>query len=292
MRSLLTTALLLWLPAASHAGGHPVTMWLVEGESNRIYILGSVHLLRREDHPLPAALDQAYDDAEALIMELDMDDLDPALIQTSTNRLGMIQDERTLRDYMGDSLYQQAASAASELDIPFDMLSKTEPWYAAITIEQLVLLRIGFNPLYGVEMHLTMKAAQDGKSIAGLESIDEQLAFLDDLSVDAQNDLLMQTLAEGNDIAGLMDDMIRAWREGDVAYMEENMLQDMAQYPELYKAIVVDRNTHWVSEIEELLDDADDYLIVVGALHLIGKDGVPALLSKRGVRIGQMHEPF
>lgn len=292
MRNLLTAALLIWLPVTSFAGGHPVTMWLVEGESNRVYILGSVHLLRREDHPLPAALDKAYDDAEALIMELDMDDLDPAMMQTSTNRLGMIQDERTLEDYMGESLYRQAAAAANDLDIPFDMLSKTEPWYAAITIEQLVLLRIGFNPLYGVEMHLAMKAAQDGKSIAGFETVDEQLAFLDGLSVDAQNELLMQTLTEGGEISALMDDMIRAWREGDIAYMEENMLRDMAQYPELYKSIVVDRNEHWVSEIVDLLDDADDYLIVVGALHLIGKDGVPALLSKRGIRIGQMHESF
>lgn len=292
MRRLLFLVVLGLLPLMSIAGGHPVTMWLIEGESNRVYILGSVHLLRREDHPLPEALDAAYDDAEALIMELDMDDLDPALIQASTNRRGLIQDERTLRDYMGDALYEKAVAAANALDIPFDMLSKTEPWYAAITIEQLALMRIGFNPLYGIEMHMTMKATQDGKSIEGLETIDEQLAFLDELPVDAQNDLLMQTLSEGGEIETLMDDMIRAWREGDLAFMEENMLAEMAQSPQLYKSIVVDRNNHWVEKIEALLDEADDYLIIVGALHLVGSDGVPALLSRRGIEIGQMHEPL
>lgn len=292
MRRLLFLVVLGLLPLMSIAGGHPVTMWLIEGESNRVYILGSVHLLRREDHPLPEALDAAYDDAEALIMELDMDDLDPALIQASTNRRGLIQDERTLRDYMGDALYEKAVAAANALDIPFDMLSKTEPWYAAITIEQLALMRIGFNPLYGIEMHMTMKATQDGKSIEGLETIDEQLAFLDELPVDAQNDLLMQTLSEGGEIETLMDDMIRAWREGDLAFMEENMLAEMAQSPQLYKSIVVDRNKHWVEKIEALLDEADDYLIIVGALHLVGSDGVPALLSRRGIEIGQMHEPL
>ncbi len=285
-------ALLAVLPLAAAAGGHPVSMWLVEGQANRVYLLGSVHLLRRDDHPLPRAFDAAYEDAEALIMELDMDDLDPAAMQATTNRLGLIQDERTLQDFLGDALYEQAVAAAAAIDIPFDMLSKTEPWYAAITIEQLVLMRIGFNPMFGVEMHMTMKAQQDGKEITGLETVDEQLAFLDGLSIDAQNDLLMQTLAEGDEIETLMNDMVRAWRVGDTEFLETAMLDEIAQFPELYRAIVVDRNHRWVDQIEALLDERDDYLVVVGALHLIGSDGVPALLRQRGIRIGQLNEPF
>ncbi len=285
-------ALLAVLPLAAAAGGHPVSMWLVEGQANRVYLLGSVHLLRRDDHPLPRAFDAAYEDAEALIMELDMDDLDPAAMQATTNRLGLIQDERTLQDFLGDALYEQAVAAAAAIDIPFDMLSKTEPWYAAITIEQLVLMRIGFNPMFGVEMHMTMKAQQDGKEITGLETVDEQLAFLDGLSIDAQNDLLMQTLAEGDEIETLMNDMVRAWRVGDTEFLETAMLGEIAQFPELYRAIVVDRNHRWVDQIEALLDERDDYLVVVGALHLIGSDGVPALLRQRGIRIGQLNEPF
>lgn len=290
MRRKFLATLLVCLPCVALADAHPVTMWLAEGNNNRIYILGSVHLLRRQDHPLPNIMDTAYDDAEALIMEVDMDDLDAAALQISTNQLGVIHDDRTLRDFMGDGLYEQAVVAAEQMDIPFDMLSKTEPWFAAITIEQLALSRIGFNPLYGIEMHMTMKATQDGKSIEGLETVEDQLEILDGLSLDAQNNLLMQTLAEGKNIEALMDDMIRAWRNGDVDYMEETILDDMAQYPELYKSIVVDRNRRWVDIIEELLDDNDDYLIVVGTLHLIGEDGVPALLAKRGVRIGQLNE--
>lgn len=290
MYKYLVVAMLVALPSVTFADGHPVTMWLAEGQSNRVYILGSVHLLRREDHPLPKVMEAAYDDAEALIMELDMDDLDAAAMQASSQRLGVIHDDRTLRDFMGDRLYQEAAAAADAMDIPFDMLTKTEPWLAAINVEQFALMRIGFNPLYGVEMHMTMKATQDGKSIEGLETIDEQLAFLDGLSLDAQNDLLMQTLIEGSNIESFMDDLVRAWRIGDVDYMTDTMLNDMAQYPELYKAIVVDRNRRWVGTIEELLDDDDDYLIIVGALHLLGEQGVPALLTKRGIRIGQLNE--
>ncbi len=292
MRKYLLLALLACLAGTAAADGHPVTMWLAEGASNRVYILGSVHLLRRQDHPLPAVMEAAYDDAEALIMELDMDDLDAAALQASTNRLGVIQDERTLKDFLGEARYNEAAAAAREMDIPFEMLDKTEPWFAAITVEQLALMRIGFNPLYGIELHMTMKATQDGKEVTGLETIDEQLAMLDGLSIEAQNDLLLQTLAEGGNIKAFMDDMIRAWRVGDVDYLESNMLDDMARYPELFNAIVVNRNRRWVTAIEALLDDEDDYLVVVGALHLVGDVGVPALLEKRGIRIGQLHESF
>lgn len=290
-RSLLI-ALLAWSPGFAAADGHPVTMWLAEGASNRVYILGSVHLLRRQDHPLPAVMEAAYADAEALIMELDMDDLDAAALQASTRRLGIIQDDRTLKDFLGEARYNEAAAAAREMEIPFEMLDKTEPWFAAITVEQLALMRIGFNPLYGIELHMTMKATQDGKEVTGLETIDEQLAMLDGLSIEAQNNLLLETLNEGGNIEAFMDDMIRAWRIGDVDYLESNMLDDMAKYPELYDAIVVNRNRRWVTEIEALLDDEDDYLIVVGALHLVGDVGVPALLEKRGIKIGQLHESF
>ena len=291
MRLLLSILLLVAGPAVAQ-GSHPVSMWKIEGGDNVVYLLGSVHLLRRDDHPLPAVIEAAYDDAESLYMELDMDELDPAAVQAASNRLGLIDGGGTLAQVMGDARYAEAATLAAAMDIPFELLSRTEPWLAAVTVEQMALLRIGFNPLYGIEMHLAMKASQEGKPIDGFETVDEQLRFLDGLSIDAQIDLLMQALADGAALEALMDEMIDAWRHGDVAFLERMMLEDMSAMPELYETIVVDRNRRWADAIEELLDDDQDYLVVVGALHLVGDDGLPALLSGRGIEIGQMHESF
>jgi uncharacterized protein YbaP (TraB family) len=286
-------AALLWLlPAIALAdsAGHPVTMWMAEGTSNRVYLLGSVHLLRAQDHPLPRIIDDVYDEAETLYMELDMDDLDPLLMQSTINRLGMLDEGTSLQDVMGDELYAEAKARAAELELPLDMLERTEPWLAAITVEQLALARIGFNPSYGVEMHLLKKASSDGKEILGFESVEQQLAYLDGLSLDAQRDLLMQTLAESAAIQDLMDDLILAWRSGDIDYLERTLLEDVSGYPELYDTIVASRNRLWVDTIDALLEQREDYLVVVGALHLVGDDGVPHLLEQRGVRITQMHE--
>jgi uncharacterized protein YbaP (TraB family) len=283
----------LWLlpvAALADSAGHPVTMWMAEGTSNRVYLLGSVHLLRAQDHPLPQVIDDVYNDAETLYMELDMDDIDPLLMQATINQLGMLDEGTSLQDVMGDDLYAEARAMAAELEIPLEMLERTEPWLAAITIEQLALARIGFNPSYGVEMHLLKKAASDGKKILGFESVEQQLAYLDGLSPEAQRALLMQTLTESATIREVMDDLILAWRSGDIDYLEQTLLDDVSGYPELYDTIVANRNRLWVDTIDELLEQGEDYLVIVGALHLVGEDGLPQLLQQRGVRIMQMHE--
>ncbi|MDX1482531.1 MAG: TraB/GumN family protein [Woeseiaceae bacterium] len=274
--------------AVSIGAEQRLPVWKVSGESNDVYLLGSVHLLREQDYPLPAGIDEAYADAEVLIMEIDMDDFDPAAAQALVSELGTIANGGSLAQLMGESLYEQARADAAALNIPLDALAVLEPWLAAITIEQLMLQRIGFNPDFGVEAHFVGRAAEDGKEILGLEELSEQLGFLDGLSIEAQRLLLLQTLDEASDLESMMGEMIAAWRRGDVRYLEENMLADMQQYPELYDAIVVSRNRNWTNQIADLLDDPQDYLIIVGALHLIGEDGVPAALDARGYETMQL----
>ena len=286
----LVLALLMLASTGAAAESHPLSMWQLNGASNRIYLLGSVHLLREQDYPIPSTIYTAYQDADTLIMELDMDDLDPAMTQALVGELGLIEDGRTLMDVMGDDLYAQAEEIAAEINVPLPMFAQSEPWLAAITVEQLMLTRIGFNPNLGIETHLMGKAATDGKEILGLEEFAQQLGYLDALSIDAQRSLLMQTLSEAKNIEPMMDGLIDAWRRGDIGFLEAEMLADMQRYPELYEALVVARNRDWTNQIEALLDDEQNYLIVVGALHLVGKDSVPSMLRRNGREVAQMKQ--
>ena len=284
---LLTGMVIAALPANA---GHPVTLWHVEGDTNSVYLLGSIHMLRAGDHPLPRILDSVYDDAEVLVMELDMDDLDPVYTQAAFNRAGVLTDGTTLRDLMGEELYARAVEAAAAADIPLDMLARSEPWLAAMTVELMVLYRIGFNPILGVEMTMTNRATSDGKPIEGLESVDEQLGFLDGLPIEAQREMLLQTLLQSAEVGESVEMLIGAWRNGDTATLERELLSDLAQQADLYDALIVQRNLRWADAIEDWLDDEDDYLVVVGALHLVGDDGLPALLDRAGFEIRQLEE--
>ncbi len=283
--------LLAGSPASAAENGHPLSMWQIDGASNSIYLLGSIHMLREKDHPIPSAIYAAYAQAEALIMEIDMDDIDPVAEQALATELGLIQDGRALPDLMGPELYAEAESLAQELQIPLKLLKKSEPWYAAINVEMMMLMRIGFNPTHGVEFHLSEFAKRDNKEISGLETTRQQLEILDNLSLESQREMLIQTMSDSTELTKIMDEMINAWFYGDIEFLEKNLLADMQDLEELHEAIVVDRNRNWVEKIQDLLEEKDDYLIIVGVLHLVGEEGVPQLLSQRGHEVTQLRQP-
>lgn len=292
-RGWIISALSLLLLASAtnaHDGDHPVSLWQIEGENNLVYLLGSIHLLRETDHPIPSAIYAAYNNADVLYMELDMDDANPVADQVLATEMGLIQNDQTLRDLLGPEVYAQAVVLANAAQIPLKLLEKSEPWYAAVNIEIMMLMRIGFSPLYGIEYHLAEMAKQDQKEILGFETTRQQLGFLDNLSAASQIEMFMQTLAEGVQMAEMMDTLVDAWHNGDIEFLEENLLTEMQQYPELNETIVVNRNRSWAERIEALLTHRVNYLIIVGTLHLVGAGGVPNLLTEQGYTVIQLKQ--
>lgn len=295
LRFLLLAAFWIASLAATNvradAGQHPVSLWQVDGRHNRVYLLGSIHLLRERDHPLPGVLYEAYDDAEVLFMELDFDDVDPVADQALIRELGMLANGRRLADILGPALFAKASRLAEEAAVPLGLLEYAEPWFAAVNVEMMLLMRAGFSQDQGIEAHFAARAAIDQKEIFGFETTAEQLGFLDSLSIEAQKDMFIQSLVEGISIGEVMDSLVEAWHRGDTQFLEENLLADMQEMPELNQVIVVDRNIAWTNRIEDMLDDGDDYLVIVGALHLVGNSGVPALLQQRGYAVRQWVQP-
>lgn len=287
--------MLLWIATAlpqvqAQQGGKALPLWTINGASNRVYLLGSVHMLRETDHPLPSAFFDAYDDAEALVMEMDITAIDPVATQVMVNELGMIGDGRTLGDWLGPDDFAKAQKLAAQANIPLAMLSSAEPWFAAITIDALMLMRLGFSPADGIETRFAGFAERDGKPVSGLETERQQLEMLDGLSPQAQRDLLMQTLAESEDAEASMNSLVTAWRNGDTALLESDLLKEIRDYPEIYQTIVVRRNENWLNTITGLLDKTDDYLVIVGAMHTIGDNGVPELLRAKGYEVTQQRQ--
>jgi len=103
--------------------------------------------------------------------------------------------------------------------------------------------------------------------------------------------MLLSALRQGATLEDTIDELILAWREGDTEALEDGLVSSIASQEELNRALVVERNRRWVTRILDLLDDDDDYLVVVGAMHLVGDDGVPRLLEQRGTHIRQLSEP-
>lgn len=270
----------------SRADGLP--LWLMQDADNRVWLLGSIHLLRETDYPLPEPVRAAYEDAEALVMELDMDALDPTMVGAVMFARGSPPEGETLASMMGAAKFGAAREAAARAGIDLTRLQGAEPWYAALTVTQLQLARHGYDPRHGLDAHMAAAARRDRKPVEGLETFEEQIAFFDTLSVDIQSDMLLEALSELEDLEAGMEETVAAWRRGDGDYLAAELLEELKAYPDLYETLVAARNRAWAPRLAELLERDGDWLVVIGALHLVGPDSVLELLAADGLEITQL----
>jgi uncharacterized protein len=273
--------------AGAHAwGAERHSLWSVQGRTNTLYLLGSVHFLKPSEQ-LPAVVDEAYQQAEALLMEIDMDDLDPADMQAAAFELGLLPSGQTLEQRLGPELHAKVAAKAREVGLDPALLNRFQPWLAAMTLVQLHLVKLGLDPNAGVEQRLTARAVSDSKPIEGLETLRQQLGMLAALPEEQQREFLLYSVEDTERATREIDQMLTAWRRGDAQALEELLAEGLKDYPDLYRPLTVERNRRWIARIEQLLDDREDYLIVVGTLHLVGTDSVLELLARKGHKVRQ-----
>ena len=276
--SLLLPCLLVC--AATHA--EPAA-WRIEGTNgNEVLLLGSVHYLREQDYPLPARIDDLYARADEIVLELDLDDIDALELQSKLLRAAMLPIGERLPDVINEHVYALANQHAGNLGIDLALLERFEPWLVAITMLDLGMSQLGYRADRGIEQYLLRKAGNDGKDIHGLETPEAQVAIFDALNLTEQQALLEQTLDELGSADQAMDAMVGAWRNGDLESLAKSLMSEFDAFPGLYDALVINRNNNWIATLERLLQDGDDYLVVVGALHLVGANSVVDLLRANG----------
>jgi uncharacterized protein YbaP (TraB family) len=268
----------------------PLPLWELQSSGSRVLLMGSVHFLRASDYPLRQGLDEAYRLADTITMEIDMSAVDQLATQGSIAALSIDPQGRSLRELIGDDSYQNATRLAEQLGIPLMMFEQFEPWFAALSITQLRMIQLGFDPAWGIETMLTRKALAENKTLDGLETIEEQLSFMDQLDPDEQNTFLLQSLEDASTVQNDIDAIVDAWTDGDAAELERFLLKELRDVPKLYDAILVQRNKNWLGPIRALLDEPGTHLVVVGAMHLIGDDSVLTLLDEVGIASRQLSD--
>jgi uncharacterized protein YbaP (TraB family) len=281
--STLLTA--LWA-TGTYADALP--LWEIQGASNRVFLLGSVHFLRPSDYPLPAGMEAAYAAADELVMEIDMDDLDPVAAQTTMSSLAT--DGPDLQEGMGKAGYADVAELAKAAGINIEQFASFEPWFAGLMIVQLRMLQMGFDPAWGIETQFSERARKDGKSIRGLETLTGQLSFMDELDMETQRLFLLETLKDSAETEAEMQTIMTAWQTGDTSALAELQLELQQEAPELNDALFTRRNRNWVPQIIELTKQKQDYLVIVGAMHMAGDNSVLELLEAEGIKVRQLSD--
>lgn len=281
-RASVVAALALLFLGAGTARADAPPMWEVAGTTNHVVLLGSIHFLKPGRDALPPAVVEAYRRADVVVMEIDLDDLDPLLAQSTLQRLGIDPRGRTLEQLLGPGDYARASARAREIGIDLGLLDGLEPWLAAITVSQMELARLGYDANSGIERQLLDLARRDRKEVRGLETIEQQLSIMDRLPAATQSAFLLESLDEAATLPGQVDRIVAAWKQGDTRALETEFLDGLKSQPDLYRRIVVNRNLDWARKLEVLLRDRQDYLVVVGALHLVGPDSLITMLARAG----------
>lgn len=272
------------LPGAgsARAADAHAPLWAVHGAHNTVYFLGSVHVLKAQERALPDAVAVAYRRASVLVMELDVRQAKVDALAAPVAALAMLPEGTTLAAELGPDAYARFVEGATRAGLAPTALERYRPWFVAMLLTQAGYSRQGYEFSEGVESQLARRAEADHKRVLGLETLEQQLSVFATLSGDDQRRLLLYALDDANEAPEVMDEIVAAWRRGDATALEALLRHGFDAFPELYAPLTTDRNRRWVEALVPMLGERRDYLVVVGALHLVGHDGVLELLRARG----------
>lgn len=273
-------SILLGLLLAVPAAADPL-LFSIRDHDSTVWLLGSVHALRASDYPLDARIESAYANAGRIVLEVKPSELKPEHIGPLMMSMGRYE-SGNLADAFSEAEFRTVREQLAELGVAVEPLQAFEPWLVALQVFGLNLARHGFTSAEGVDTHYAARAAEDGKATDGLERAAEQFALFDNLPLETQKTFLLETLKESDGFRAEMEKLVDTWRRGDAAALEHFMETEFAADPELRESMLDARNRRWIEPITEYLDQPGETLIIVGALHLVGDQGVVELLRKQG----------
>ena len=273
-------------PAAQSA--RHALLWKVSDADNSVYLLGSFHLLKQDDYPLPKEIDAAFEDAESLVFEIDPREMTAPETMVTIQKYAAYDAGKSLSTVLPKSTHDKLGNLMSLSGGSVQALEQSEPWMVSLSLVLGVTNALGFKADLGIDRHLMARAAEAGKPTAGLETIEQQMKAMDAVPHAEQAQGLDEFLDDPKQAIKQLQDMHDWWRAGDVARLDSDMRAEMAKKsPESYRLLDVDRNNAWLPKIEARLKEsrADDTLVVVGTLHLLGDDGLVEKLRAKGYAV-------
>lgn len=273
-------ALLLVSPALAKP---PV--WIVRDADSEMVIFGSVHVLPEGLDWEPEALSVALARTDDLWFELPMDPGSEIEIARIAASKGMLPPDKSLYDLLSPKAKARLTKAAIRFRMAPGMIDRLEPWYAEVALAGAEFREAGANADSGVEKTLSAQAPPTARRRA-FETPEQQIDMFDTAPVEAQVASLEESLAQLGHDRQSYDSLVRAWMSADVAGLDKNALQPLRNAsPEIYRRVVVERNTAWTRTLDERLKGSGRTVVVVGVGHLIGPGGVPARLRALGYSV-------
>tara|TARA_R110000824_G_scaffold318073_2_gene505320 strand:+ start:61084 stop:61875 length:792 start_codon:yes stop_codon:yes gene_type:complete len=263
-------------------------VWLATNAGNKVYLGGTIHMLRASDFPLPSEFDVAYAESDSLYFETDIDAMNNPATQLGVLQQLMYSDGRTLASVLNQEAYTLLSDYAATLGLPMMLLQNMKPGMLVSTLELMEFQKLGFTP-QGVDMTFHQQAKADGKVIGSFETVQEQIGLIANMGEGEESEFMLLSLRDMEKIETDIESMIHTWRTGDADSLMNLFVNDMKlSTPAVYQMMLSDRNNKWLLDIEAMLEDSDTEFILVGVAHLVGQDGLVQQLRARGYQVEQL----
>ncbi len=285
MRRVFTLAIALTceLTATSLGAADAPFLWEVQGPKSRHYLMGSVHMLPASAHPLPEALDAAYANTRALVLESDPDVLSSPEFQNRLLASGA--SEQGLQREIGAGLLRRVQRHLQEIGMPSTLCDPFKAWMCSLTLGQIEFQRAGMDPALGVDHHYHQLSQQARREIAWLEAPEQQLAIFAHMSPAMGVQFLQSSMDDLAKPELQPEALVQMWRRNDTAALARVVEQMRADFPQAYARLLADRNRAWMTPLLRHLESATPTLVIVGAAHLVGPESLAAALVSRGYRL-------
>jgi len=273
--------------AASGKQAATPAIWRVKGAHGTVYLFGSVHVMRPDVDWQAGKVKTAFDASDVLYLEIaNLDDMaaaQPLLLQYG------LDPEHPLSSKISKEDLATLDNAVKAIGMPGEtMMEPMRPWLVSMTLSVLPMVKAGFSPNTGIDMALLAQAKQSKKPVKGFETLEQQVHLVADVPEAEQLSMLHKDLAELDKSTAQMKELVAAWQKGDVEKIAAIDNTELAvKYPDVYKRMVVERNTKWADTLNTLLKDpaTGTVFVAVGAAHLAGPDSLVTMLEKDGWKV-------
>ncbi len=262
-------------------------LWKVQSGSKLVYLAGSVHALSPDAYPLSPAFERAFSASDTLVEEIDLAEADVLTLAPTILAKGMYLDGRRFDSVVSKETATLVAGRLKEAGLPAELFQAMKPWMVMLTVAALEAQKAGLDPNLGLDKHFYDRAKAAGKTIIGLETTESQIDRLDTMSESLQEQLLRSSLSEADTARNSLKTIVAAWKRGDSTALEKTLLADFTEYPAAYRSLIVERNHNWIPQIDACLARSTPCMVVVGAAHLVGPDGLLTLLHRKGYKVEQ-----
>ena len=264
------------------------TLWKVKGDHNTMYLLGSIHVLSKHAYPLKPALERAFDDANQVVFEIDLTQFTPTSFRQEFKRTALYPSGQSLSKKLSPGTIELLKSVLPDYGLTLDKVERFKPWFLAEWLSSRALEMAGFSDQLGVDFYFYHKAKAAGKPVLGLETLRDQAQIFDSFNDQESELYLVSTISGLPAYAVMVGRLVDAWKNGDVGLLDQLLNQDKRSDPTTHDVLFSKRNSKWMPEIERFAHENGNYLVIVGAGHLVGDDGVIAQLKRAGYAVQQL----